>query len=999
MDELLTRLRAALADRYTIERELGRGGMATVYLAQDPRHHRPVAIKVLRPELSAALGPERFLHEIETAARLQHPHILPLHDSGEAQGFLYYAMPYVEGHSLRERLQLERQLSLEEALRITGEIASALSYAHSHDVVHRDIKPENILLSDGEAIVADFGIARAITAAGQPRLTTAGITVGTPEYMSPEQAAGEAQVDGRTDVYSLGCVLYEMLAGEPPFTGRTAQAINARRLTDPVPSLHTVRETVPPALEHAVKKALAKVPADRFATAAQFAQALAAVRTSSPTRPAPASDTGAHAGARRRLAATVVGLVLAAGLAWGWWRAHAGRGQPLSANRVAVLPFTYSGAGQFRHLGGGMAGLLSTVLDGVGQIRTVDPTAVSGMIEQEGDKAEPAAARRAAERLGAARYVVGNIVEDAAGHVSITATAYDLTVPGRGPVRASVEGDVGGHLFRLVNELAVQLRSAFGMEESSRRLESVSTGSVMALNQYLKGEAALRTGDYRSAADAFRAAVEADALFALAWYRLAYTLSFTERSAQAPQALARALALGDRMSERDRRLAQALSALLQVQTDRADRLYRAVLSDYPDDVEAWFGLADLHLHFGPLYGLPMDSVSGGFRRVLYFDPHHPEALVHLPWAVALDGSSASFDSAASRLLAAEPDGFYAPIYAAVLAFSRGDTAAQERAIARLRSGDDLRKLLTVNAAVTLRSLHGAEVLAARLLTQPALLPEVRAQGHLVSAHLELAQGRWRAAQAHLAAADSLDAAAALEDRALLTLTPFLNPSRAELLALRSRLEHWNAARAPASATASPWFAPHDGLHVVLRLYLLGALSARLGETATAQRYAERLNEFAPGTERGTLAHSLAHSLRAQLHRAAGQPAEEVRELEQGTLHAMWERAYSSPFISQSYERFERAEALRALGRPAEAERWYASVWMQNPADQIYRAPSYLRRGEIYEAIGDRKRAVEHYGRFVELWQDADRELRAEVERVRHRIGQPAYGPTPSPAHP
>src|SRR5881227_369957 len=224
----LARVQAALAGRYTIERELGRGGMATVYLAQDRKHHRQVAIKVLKPELAAALGPERFLREIDTAARLNHPHILPLHDSGQAGGFLYYVMHYIEGESLRDRLEREGPLPLEDALRITRDVTSALSYAHSHDVVHRDIKPENILLSGGEAVVADFGIARALTAAGGDNLTTIGLAVGTPTYMSPEQAAGVAQLDGRSDIYSLGCVLYEMLAGEPPFTGPTAQAIIAR---------------------------------------------------------------------------------------------------------------------------------------------------------------------------------------------------------------------------------------------------------------------------------------------------------------------------------------------------------------------------------------------------------------------------------------------------------------------------------------------------------------------------------------------------------------------------------------------------------------------------------------------------------------------------------------------------------------------------------------------------------------------------------------------------
>jgi eukaryotic-like serine/threonine-protein kinase len=273
--EQLARLKAALADRYRVERELGGGGMARVYLAQDLKHDRLVALKVLRPKLAAALGPERFLREVQITARLNHPHILPLLNSGEAHGFLYYVMPYVEGESLRDRLGREKQLPLDDALQIAREVADALSYAHSHDVVHRDIKPENILLESGHAVVADFGIARAITAAGGEQLTSTGIAVGTPTYMSPEQGAGEPHLDGRCDLYSLGCVLYEMLAGAPPFAGPTAQAIQARRMTDPVPSLRTVRETVPAHIEEAVMKALAKVPADRFATAEEFGEVLA----------------------------------------------------------------------------------------------------------------------------------------------------------------------------------------------------------------------------------------------------------------------------------------------------------------------------------------------------------------------------------------------------------------------------------------------------------------------------------------------------------------------------------------------------------------------------------------------------------------------------------------------------------------------------------------------------------------------------------------------------
>jgi serine/threonine-protein kinase len=274
MAEVLVRLKAALAHRYAIEREVGSGGMATVYLAHDLRHDRQVAIKVLQPDLAAALGPDRFHREIKTTAQLNHPHILPLLDSGEADGLLYYVMPFVEGESLRERLEREKQLPIEDAVEIARTVAAALSYAHSHDVLHRDVKPENILLSGGEAVVADFGIARAITEAGGDRLTETGISIGTPAYMSPEQAVGEQEIDGRSDIYSLGCVLYETLVGEPPFTGPSAQAVIAKCVSEPVPKITTLRETVPASVEAAINSALAKSPADRFATALQFAEAL-----------------------------------------------------------------------------------------------------------------------------------------------------------------------------------------------------------------------------------------------------------------------------------------------------------------------------------------------------------------------------------------------------------------------------------------------------------------------------------------------------------------------------------------------------------------------------------------------------------------------------------------------------------------------------------------------------------------------------------------------------
>jgi serine/threonine-protein kinase len=294
-----TRLAAALADRYRIERELGAGGMATVYLAHDVRHDRKVALKVLRPELSAILGGERFLHEIKTTANLQHPHILSLFDSGEADGLVFYVMPYVEGESLRDRLTREKQLPVEEAVRIAREVADALEYAHQKGIVHRDIKPENILLHGGHAMVADFGIALAASRSdGGTRMTETGMSLGTPHYMSPEQSMGEREITPKADIYALGCVLYEMLTAEPPFTGATAQAIIARVMTEEPRSLTLQRKTIPPHIEAAVHTALQKLPADRFASAAEFAAALAdktyapaaapasAARSAEPRRPA-----------------------------------------------------------------------------------------------------------------------------------------------------------------------------------------------------------------------------------------------------------------------------------------------------------------------------------------------------------------------------------------------------------------------------------------------------------------------------------------------------------------------------------------------------------------------------------------------------------------------------------------------------------------------------------------------------------------------------------------
>ena len=340
MPEVPERLQQALADRYRIERELGQGGMATVYLALDVRHGRKVALKALRPELASLLGAERFLSEIKTTAHLQHPHILSLFDSGEADGLVFYVMPYVEDESLRDRLAREKQLPVEEAVRVATEVASALDYAHRHGVVHRDIKPENILLHEGQALVADFGIALAVSRTeGGSRLTETGLSLGTPAYMAPEQAMGQREITPKADVYALGCVLYEMLTGEPPFTGPTAQAIVARVMTEAPRSITLQRHTIPPHIEAAVLRALEKLPADRFGSAAAFADALTRPEISLlATRAASAAaSAGPWARVRPLILRGAPWLIAAVAVTWGIWSAgHRSRGQPPPVARFTL---------------------------------------------------------------------------------------------------------------------------------------------------------------------------------------------------------------------------------------------------------------------------------------------------------------------------------------------------------------------------------------------------------------------------------------------------------------------------------------------------------------------------------------------------------------------------------------------------------------------------------------------------------------------------------------
>jgi len=589
MSDHVERITAALADRYRIERELGSGGMATVYLAQDLKHERQVAVKVLRPELAAALGSDRFLREIKIAANLNHPHILPLHDSGEADGFLYYVMPYVDGESLRDRLNREKQLPIEDALEVAKEIADALGHAHSLGFVHRDIKPENILFEAGHAVVSDFGIARAVTEASDERLTDTGLAMGTPAYMSPEQGAGEQDVDGRSDIYSLACVLYEMLGGDPPYTGSTAQALLARKLTDPVPSLQVVRETVPEEIEHVVIKALAKTPSDRFPTAAKFVEALeGGGRASARQAPLPR---------RRRPVAGWVGGALGLLVILGGIALLSPSLDVAFTERDWIIIADLDNQTGEEVFDRSLNTALTIALEQSQYVNVVPRTRVEealGRMGREGvEVLDDALAREVALREGAKAVV--------AFAISRIDTTYLISAQILGPETGvtvsseTVRAEGQAAVLPALDGLARTIRTTLGetLDDIAQRevpLPLATTSSLGALKRFAEGRDAWREGRYVEARGLWRSATEIDSNFAWAHARLGTAYTWLNQEREGEIHFRKAEVLLDRVTQREQLWIRQLIEGYRGNRARAANLTRMFLREYPDDRDAWFSL-------------------------------------------------------------------------------------------------------------------------------------------------------------------------------------------------------------------------------------------------------------------------------------------------------------------------------------------------------------------------------------------------------------------------
>lgn len=629
-------LSSALAGRYLIEGRIGTGGMATVWLARDLRHDRSVALKLMRPDLAETLGPERFLREIQIAAGLTHPHILPLHDSGSAAGFLYYVMPFVGGESLRTRLAREKALPVEEAMEITRILGGALGYAHAHGVVHRDIKPGNILFEAGHPILMDFGIARAVSAAGMEPLTVSGLALGTPAYMSPEQAGGQEQLDGRSDIYSLACVLYEMLIGTPPFPGTSVQAVLARHLNETVPALRTTRPDIPVHVEAAILRALAKSPAARFSTPAEFLDAL--------SRPAPRTLWRS-----RRLLLGAMALVLIGGAALlartGW------RPWTRPDTRIAVLPYEIRGLPGDSTFADGLAEALTSSLAGIRGITVIGRQSMLRYKNSVKSAAEIGKELRVAYLLsGTLTWTRDN---PPPGSIRITSSLQSTT--DGGVVWTRTDDRPAAELFSvqagITENVAARLKISLGREEQ-RALRTPLTANTAAYREYLLGRGQLlqRTqARLEAAIDHFQRAIALDSTFVEAyvglanswigypsfWNRVDSTRNLVPSAAEAygraDLALRRALSLDSTLIEARSQLA-ILNFHRSLDADRAGSELAAVIAREPNSQSAHQGLRSALVAQGRVAEALVQS-----RKAVELDPLSPLANTYLGVDLAATG--------------------------------------------------------------------------------------------------------------------------------------------------------------------------------------------------------------------------------------------------------------------------------------------------------------------------------------------------------------------------
>jgi len=681
-------LQSGLADRYTLERELGRGGMAVVYLVRDLKHDRPVALKVLLPELAASLGAERFQREIRLAARLQHPHILAVHDSGEISGRLWFTMPYVDGESLRDRLRREGRLPVDEALRITRDAAEALQYAHEQGVIHRDVKPENLLLTrDGNTLVADFGIARAADA--DENITKGGATMGTPAYMSPEQADGAMAVDARTDIYSLAVVLYEMLAGAPPYPGTTAMSVIAKWLSEPLPSVRAARPEVPEEVDRALRRALSRSAGGRFGTMAQFAKALTGGAVAQGRRVAGSSGLEVKpvgTPLRHRVPASLGALAITLALfttSFFAWR-HRSAPPPPSPKLLAVLPFENLGDSADAYFADGIANELRSKLSELSGVQVI----ARGSSNQYRGSTKPP--EEIARELGVSYLLTATVQWDKAqqkgapSRVRVIPELVEVTPQHAARARWQHPFDAAlTDVFAVQADIAVKVADELGVvlgDSARRRLAVAPTDNLAAHDEFLKGEAEAQemkadNAGLRRAIAYYERAVELDSSFAEAWSQLSRARTSLYSNAVPDSALAEAARTA---ADRARALApndpltflaagDLYSSVPPTDNRRAQAAYGQGVRLAPEDVDLLSAAAS-----ASFVGGQWDSVAAQLQHALQLDPHSFTVARRLATTRLFFREYAAADSAIERAIDLAPTNPQAALLQVMIAVARGD---------------------------------------------------------------------------------------------------------------------------------------------------------------------------------------------------------------------------------------------------------------------------------------------------------------------------------------
>jgi serine/threonine-protein kinase len=1001
-DGTLTSLRITLSGRYEILRELARGGMGQVFEARDLRHDRPVAIKVLDPEVGAAIGPSRFRREIEFAARLSHPHIVPLFDSGEADGLLYYVMPLIVGESLRQRLVQERQLPVDEAITIGRNVADALRYAHERGLVHRDVKPENIILSEGHALVLDFGIARSSDAAPNADTRTL-VAIGTPSYMSPEQIS-VASTDGRADQYALACVVYEMLAGRPPFTGPTGESVLKQHYAaDPRP-VTALRPDVPASVAQALTRALAKAPDDRYPTMAAFSEALGAT----PAPPAAAAGAGAEAEAtdapssklrlRPWMIATaglvgVIAVVLSL-----YVRVPPGPPPASAQQRLMVVPFDFHGPAADAYLGEGVASLLSTALDGVDSLKSLELRYVTSVAHRNLiDMGNPEDVAKLARKLGAGLVVTGDLVitgnrARVSTHLTRVSASGARSESGR-VIESSLDS-----LTELSDLIArdVVATHLSGMGDGLEATAARTTRSVGALRSYLQAQRALAQGSDPSVAAAFlRDAINADTRFALAWARLAGIQAWQLRFDECRASITRAVETADRLAPRDRLSLEASRAYYFGDADGCENLTRQLLADYPDDPDLWERLAATLVTYNSLRGRSISEALGPLEKARELGAKREEVQAYLLNATLAARKPSLVEGLLARGPTAGGYGGGPPMMSILNRISKRDRASAGVLRDEMRSMSYGQLMVS---AYWLKAGRDPQLATefARAAASPRFNAGERAAALVHVALLSIARGQKHAAVEALRGARDLRPVEGTAYSTVVSLSAGALTDDASLRDDLIRIDDLPQIQGPlVSEGVDSDVAGTEGSVALARLALRAMILARLGLTSRVETACEELKAF-PGTDlERRWAGYYAAAARAALAWSQHDPRATLAFLEAAPL--VGQAGGRKALRSNQNERFLRGEALRALGRDEEALGWYRGLNELFWWDTSYATIGALRCAELSEKLGQRESALAYYREVLENLADCDPDYlswRRQAESGVERLGALASAATP-----